>query len=41
MYSLPLTEDAQYHDSERIIKTGNWIHIGIVAELGIALAVFC
>jgi len=39
-YFFPTTEDAQHHDKEHIIETGNGYHNGIVINLRIAIAVY-
>ena len=40
-YSFLVIGDAQRHDSEHVIGTGNGNHICTVTQLYIAIAIFC
>lgn len=41
MYSFAGTRDAQGHDGERIMETGNGNHVWVVIQRYTAIAVFC
>lgn len=41
MYFFPVTGDAQHHDGEHVVETGNRNHIGTETELSIEIVLLC